>query len=369
MAYFRKRGSSWEYTVSHVVNGERKLIRKGGFKTKKEAQLIATEIELELQRGGTINYLKPMPFDEYYEEWLKVYKPNVGKNTIARYKNTLSTIKEHFPGEPIQNFTKRKYQAFLNKYGETRAKDTVRKLNTHIRACVKDAIDEGIIRVDFTRGVVFSGATAAKRPEEKHLNYFDSKRLLKHLTNNLNTLTDYLILLGLTSGLRFAELVGLTRKDFDFKRGILNIDKTWGYTNKMHEGFGPTKNDQSVREIKMDKSTMDLFKELFANMPDNIHGLVFYSPQSKYKVLSNGGVNKALEVILTSLNIEPITVHGLRHTHASVLLYKKASIYYVSERLGHKDIDTTLQHYAHIVKELREQDEQITIETFESMLI
>ena len=114
----------------------------------------------------------------------------------------------------------------------------------------------------------------------------------------------------------------------------------------------------------MDNFTMNHFKKLFNNTPTNIHGLVFYSPESKYKVISNTNANKLLKKLLLKLNIELITVHGLRHTHASILLYKKASIHYVSERLGHSDIETTLKEYTHVLKELRLQDEQVTVETW-----
>lgn len=367
MASYQKRGKTWQYTISRMVKGKSDPIRKGGFATKGEAKIEATEIEANLQKGIT-PHLKPEPFDEYFEEWLELYKKDVGKNTMARYLNTHETIKTYFSGEPIQNINKRSYQVFLNDYGKKRAKGTTRKLNTHIRACVKDAIDEGIIRIDFTRGAVLTGNVPSKRPEEKHLSYFDSKRLLKAIENPQQT-AHFLILLGLTSGLRFAELVGLKRDDFLFKTGELRVNKSWGYTNKMHDGHGPTKNEQSNRTIKMDKQTMNIFKNYFDRTPDNIHGLVFYSPESKYKVISNGSANDNLKSILKSLKIEPITIHGLRHTHASILLYKKVTIYYVSERLGHADIETTLQSYAHIVKELRKQDEKSTIKIFEVMVM
>lgn len=367
MASFTKRGKTWQYTISRVVNGKPSPIRKGGFTTKKEAQVAAAEVEAGMRKGITPQ-LKPEPLDKYFEGWLNVYKKDVGPNTWERYQNTLKTIREYFAGEPIQNINKRSYQTFLNHYAKTHAKDTTRKLNTHIRACVRDAIDEGYVGIDFTRGAVLSGSHAAKRPEEKHLSYFDSKRLLKALDKPVYA-SDYMIILGLTSGMRFAEMVGLTKSDFDFKRNEIRIDKSWGYTKKMHAGFGPTKNPQSVRTIKMDQATMDLFKAYLPTVPDNINQLVFFSSQSKYQVLSNGAVNKALEALLTKLNIDPISVHGLRHTHASILLYKKVSIYYVSERLGHSDIDTTLSHYAHIVKELREQDEKSTVDIFQELAI
>lgn len=368
MASFQKRGKTWQYTISHTVNGKSKPIRKGAFRTKGEAQAAAAEVETELQRGF-IPQLKPKPFDDYFEEWLKVFKSDISKNTMARYKNSLKTVREYFTGTPIQSINKRQYQAFLNEYARTRTKETTRKLNTHIRACVKDAIDEGLIRIDFTRGAALPGSVPSKRPEEKHLNYFESKRLMKTVCSQLSSMSQYLILLGLSSGCRFAELVGLTRKDFDFKNLTLSINKSWGYTNKMDGGFGTTKNEQSNRVIKMDEQTMTIFKKWFSQTPENMYGLIFYSPNSKYSVISNTAVNKTLKSILNKLNIGPISVHGLRHTHASVLLYKKVSIYYVSERLGHGDIETTLQHYAHIVKELRRQDEESTTKIIADLVV
>lgn len=51
-------------------------------------------------------------------------------------------------------------------------------MNTHIRACVKDAIDEGLIRVDYTRGAVLTGRPG-KKAEDKYLGYEESQKLLK----------------------------------------------------------------------------------------------------------------------------------------------------------------------------------------------
>ncbi|MGD6894325.1 tyrosine-type recombinase/integrase [Bacillus infantis] len=367
MASFTKRGNTWQYTVSRMVQGKSKPIRKGGFRTKKEAMVAAAEVEADLQKGITPHFKKES-FDDYFREWIRVYKSDVSPVTLKRYQDTLQTVIGHFGGKTIQEITKREYQAFLNSYGENHAKETTRKLNIHIRACVKEAIDEGIIRVDFTRGAVITGSVESKRPEEKHLSFQESKILMNELYKKLDrSLGYYLLLLGLTSGMRFAEMVGLTRKDFDFKNNQITINKTWDY--KTGNGFDKTKNDPSNRTIKIDNKTMDTFKELFRNSPPNIHNLVFFSPHNNKKVLTNELVNKLLRNTLKDLGIQPITVHGLRHTHASVLLYRKISIYYVSERLGHANIDTTLRHYAHVIKELREEDTKNAIKTFEQMAI
>lgn len=366
MASFTKRGKTWQYTVS---NKDQKTIRKGGFLTKKAAQVAAAEVEANLSKG-VILHSKSFPFDEYFEEWYKLYKKNVTKSTLEHYKYTLAAIQTYFGSKPIQNIKRRDYQEFLNDYGSTRAKETVEKVHIHIRSSVLDAVEEGILQIDFTRKAVLTGSVPAKKPSEKHLHFEESERLLKELYNRLDRgLGYYILLLGLTSGMRFGEMVGLTRKDFDFDNNLINIDKTWGYLPKMHEGFGPTKNEQSVRIIKMDERTMNTFKKLFESTPTNLHRLVFFSAQSKYKVISNNNANKLLRDVLDYLGIGQITVHGLRHTHASISLYKKASIYYIAERLGHKDIQTTHKDYAHVIKELREVDEQTTISIFENMIV
>lgn len=363
MASFQKRGKTWQYTVS----AKPKPIRKGGFKTKKEAQVAAAEVEANLQKG-IVPHLRRLPFDEYFESWVKIYKTDITNITLKSYDTTLKVIKDYFKGKYIQDITKREYQEFLNNFGLAHAKQSTRKVNTHIRACVQYAIEEGILRVDFTSKAKLTGSVEAKRPEEKHLNYFESKRLMSEVYNRLErSVGYYLILLALTSGMRFAEMVGLTRDDFDFKTNEIRINKTWDY--KTGTGFTKTKNDPSNRIVKMDSKTMKLFSDMFETKPNNIHNLVFFSPNSDKKVLTNENVNKLLRKTLNDLNIEPITIHGLRHTHASVLLYKKISVYYVSERLGHASIDTTLRYYAHVIKELREEDTKNTLSLFEKMIV
>ena len=98
--------------------------------------------------------------------------------------------------------------------------------------------------------------------------------------------------------MRFAEIVGLTRKDFNFYENTITINKTWGYMKRSPKGFGPTKNEQSNRIIKVDKATMDVFRKLFSTLPNNLNQLVFYSQESKYKVISNTNANKLLKKML-----------------------------------------------------------------------
>lgn len=370
MASFTNRGTkqkpSWQYTISRYVNGKYKPIRKGGFKTKKEAQLAAAEVEAQLSKGSFVENLK-IAFVDYFEKWFKLYKLDLKGPTVKHYKSTLKYIKEFFGDKPIQDIIRSEYQEFLNHYGKIYSKETMLKVNGHIKSCLESAIEDGIIQYNFAKKAKVTGLPA-KNKDEKYLNFKESEMLYYELFNRLNRgLSYYAILLLLVSGMRFEELVGLTRDDFDFNNNTIRINKTWGYKNDMPKGFGPTKNEQSKRVISIDPKVMNEFKKLFLKMPNNIHKLVFFSPVSKYNVITNNAVNKALRIVLKDLSIKNIiTCHELRHTHASALIYKKATIPYICERLGHSSPDITYKRYLHLMKELRLEEDAVAINMYQN---
>lgn len=382
MASVTQRGKTWQYAVSNYVDGKSRPIRKGGFKTKSEALKAAKQLEAELLLKNSANSF-PTPstpsivedkqskiiFAQYFYEWMILYKSNTSKVTQTHYLRTYQTILEHFKDTDIRDITKNAYQNFLNEYGSTRAKETIEKLHSQIRACVLDARDDDVIAKDFTRKAKLNYTVPAKPDDEKHLNYHEAEQLLNYVYKKLDKgLSYYLILLGLTSGLRYSELIGLTWFDFNFEKSTIRINKTWGYSKRQEYGFGPTKNEASKRVIKVDRLTMRYFEQLRYKAKSNLHSLVFYSDKSKYQVIANSTINKTLKKLTHELNIERITSHGLRHTHASILIYKEVSIYYIAKRLGHDSIDTTNQKYAHLIKEYKEKEERITMSLFENRL-
>lgn len=371
MASYQKRGKTYQYTISR---GKEKPIRKGGFSSIAEAKAAATELESNIYKG-IVPHLTPVPIDVYFDNWVQLYKKGLSEATLRHYRYSLERIKEHFGSKPLQKITPEDYQKFLNQFGDKKSKETVEKLHGHIRECVQDARDEHIISRDFTRKAKLHYTVEAKKNEEKHLNLLDTELLFKTLLSKLiiSDLGYHLLLLGLETGLRFEELVGLTFEDFDFETNTVNVNKTWGYTNRMGPKHGPTKGNRrksinSDRVIDVTNELMNVFKELFRDIPNNEHHLVFFNAKSKYKVITNNHANDLLKEVLLELQIKPlISVHGLRHTHGSVLLHKGAKLQYVSERLGHLDIETTYRKYIHLLKEGREADKKIAIKTFKDM--
>lgn len=70
----------------------------------------------------------------------------------------------------------------------------------------------------------------------------------------------------------------------------------------------------------------------------------------------NSTVNNRLQVLCKKAEIPSISIHGLRHTHASLLLFADVSIATVARRLGHSSMSTTQETYLHIIQELENQD-------------
>ncbi|MGY0695018.1 Arm DNA-binding domain-containing protein, partial [Virgibacillus sp. FSP13] len=101
LASIQQRGKKYQYTISHTVNGETKLIRKGGFSSEKEASLAASEIELKLARG-IIPYLTLVPFESYFKQWFELYKVDITHSTRLHYEYTARAIEEHFGSTPLQ---------------------------------------------------------------------------------------------------------------------------------------------------------------------------------------------------------------------------------------------------------------------------
>lgn len=344
MARFVKRGKTWQYEISYKrEDGTFDKFRRGGFRTKKEAESAALEMELEITRGYNPRK-KDMLFSTYFNNWMQLYKkPVVSEITYKHYEYSLSTIKKFFTLWSIGDISPADYQRVINAFAETHVKETVKKLNSHIRACAKHAIDERVILTDFTKKVTLSGKKNSKNKNEKYINYSDFKKVLQMTPTDIS---HYIILIACYTGARFSEILGLNWTDLDRTNKTLSINKTWLY--KLREPtYGPTKNHET-RTIVIPDECIELIDTISI-----INERIIGSP------VSSNAVNKSLKRLLTRLEIAPlITLHGLRHSHAAALIYNQVSLLSVSKRLGHKDLSVTQNIYAHIVEELQQADNQ-----------
>lgn len=286
-------------------------------------------------------------FCNYYEKWITIYKEGAIRNsTMQKYKLTSRWLKKIAPNLKIKEINRITYQEILNKYAENHERQSTMDFHHQLKAAILDAVDEGLISKDPTRKAIIKGK-APREKKVKYLNQFELQKLISdlELKNEINF--DWLIYLVAKTGLRFSEALAITPKDFDFPRQILNVDKTWNY--KENGGFEPTKNKSSERKVQLDWQTVIQFSELIKEMEED--NPIFIS-----KKIYNSTINDILKRHCNNVSIPVISIHGLRHTHASILLYAGVSIASVAHRLGHASMSTTQKTYLHIIQELENTD-------------
>lgn len=289
-------------------------------------------------------------FSNYYARWIHLYKDGaVRPVTLRKYEKALDYIKEFAPNVHLNELNRSTYQAILNKYALTHERQTVLDFHHHLRAAIMDAVDDELIRHDPTRRAVIKGCTPRLK-KNKFLNLYELQLLLRHLDLGSSTSWDWFILLVAKTGLRFAEALALTPEDINVEEQTLNIRRTWNYKNPTG-GFQKTKNESSVRKVATDWKLIHQLTNLCEGIPKD---QPIFVPVGKR--IFNSTVNDILEKYCKELDIPAISIHGLRHTHASLLLYEGVSIPSVSQRLGHANTTTTEKTYLHIIQELENQD-------------
>lgn len=299
-----------------------------------------------------------MLFKDYYKQWITVYKEGaIRPVTMSKYNMAHKWLEKLVPDLVISNLDRFTYQQLLNDYSAEHERQTTMDFHHHLKCAILDAVDEGLIPNDPTRKAIIKGKNP-KPKKHKYLNQYELHKLLDDLDLGAEVNLDWLILLIAKTGMRFSEALGLTPKDFDLSRQVLSVSKTWDY--KCNGGFQPTKNQSSVRKIPLDWQTVMQFAELIKALPED-------QPIFVKGKIYNSTVNGILARHCKNVNIPIISIHGLRHTHASLLLFAGVSIASVARRLGHSNMTTTQKTYLHIIQELESKDIDIIMRSLSNL--
>ena len=298
-------------------------------------------------------------FAEYYKQWIDIYKRGAVRDaTMKKYIMTQKWIEKLAPDLKVTELTRAVYQQILNDYAKEHEKQTTLDFHHQLKGAILDAIDEGYIERDPTRKAIIKGK-APRAKKIKYLNQFELHTLIADLELKETPDWEWFILLVAKTGMRFSEALAITPNDFDFAKQTLSISKTWDY--KGDGGFLPTKNKSSVRKIQIDWQIVVKFSEVVKGLPPDEPMFV-----GKEKIY-NSTVNDVLTRHCKRCEISEISIHGLRHTHASLLLFAGVSIASVARRLGHASMTTTQKTYLHIIQELENKDVDVVMRTLSGL--
>jgi len=344
------------------------------FKTPKEAEKGALKAQMEYEQQGNrkteVRKKKGETFGDVYHLWFEHYKTTVEETTWVKTQrdcknHVLPVLSKYL----IKKIDVTKCQSFYNMLAQKLVKHTL--MFNYARSVYKFAKTMRMVAGENPFDLVEKSKKKVQRVIKdfdteniENENFYDKEQLVEFL-NYAKKRSDYkkytfLHLLAYT-GMRTGEAIALTWNDIDFENFTLNVNKSLGSGENNRAVVKFPKNETSIRLIDIDPITISVLKK-WQNMQRGIlkrsglHSkgkkqLIFHN--SKNEFLQRTAPRKWLLPILEENNLEWITLHGFRHTHCSLLFDAKVEIHEVQERLGHKDIQTTMNIYTHVTKKAK----------------
>ncbi|MGM0158194.1 hypothetical protein IGI47_002523 [Enterococcus sp. AZ191] len=364
--YKKKNGEKAWYFKTYLgidpLTGKKRYTTKRGFKTQKEAKIalarlevLATDKKLVKDNNYTFTQVKDM--------WIEQYKPTVRESTYLRVKFLFDkNISTFFGNKKIQSYNIAYCQEAINKWKEEYS--TYKALKYYTSAVFDYAKKLNLIKENPMKEVTFS--KGEHKQKKNKLKYFEKEELqvfLECCQKDKFPLTYPLFRVLAFTGMRKGEALALTWDDVDFFNKTIEINKTVSKNSDNKLISTPPKTNTSIRKISLDDETLNILKSwknqqkryllAYGHHIKTNNQIIFSSKNNNYLDITRP--NTILTRICKEYNFNDITIHGFRHTHCSLLFEAGLSIKEVQERLGHSDIHTTMNIYAHVTKKQKER--------------
>lgn len=343
-----------------ITNKQRHTTRRG-FKTKKDASIALAKLKTEIDNNGFLNN-QNMTFKELYELWLPNYKNTVKESTF----NTQKGICEY---QILPRFENMLVSKITTAYCQKIANDVYTLLKNYsnfinlIKRILQHGVHLNIIRHNPMDNIIKPKKVTQIDESEKFEYYTreELKTLLEHAKNDDNPQTYIMLRLLAYTGMRKGEMIALKWSDIDFSKSTISITKTLadGLNGAI---FQTPKSKSSYRIISIDADTLHMLKEWKIKQA-NYYGLKVFS--DNYVLLDENSnhvrrdyPNYYFYKLIKKHNLKKINIHGFRHTHCSLLFESGASIQSVKERLGHSNIQTTMNIYTHVTEKTKDETAQ-----------
>lgn len=351
------------YIGRDETTGRTIQIKKQGFKTKEQALESYLKYRLKVVKGEyTPVNKKNLTFKQLFEMWFKSYKTTVKEST---YATTLRYFNNHILKELgsilIDKLTVLKCQQAVNEWF-IKAPRTYKRFVRYVNNVLDYGVDLELIAKNPMRKVIRPKAPQNKKP---FTDFYSKEELNEFLQDAKKYNFRYFIFFRLLaySGMRKGECLALKWSDIDFKNNTVSINKsvTQGLNNRLYLSNGKTIN--SIRILDMDTQTIEYLKEWRTSQQKQMFklGFNFLSQDNFIFPTIDNGITQPSKptqwnnTICKKYGLRHIKVHGFRHTHASLLFEAGVSMQNVKERLGHANIETTMDIYTHVTKKQKEE--------------
>lgn len=361
--YFLKNGEK-RYMYRHLyydLLGKRREKKRSGFKSLKEAQKELLKLKAAMLDNNQLQVDKrEMNVSQWLDIWYETYSSEWAISTREARKNAIDKHIKRLIGDiKLKDITKTIYiNRFLNVLKKEGFKaHSIRSMHATVSTAFNAAVEDDIL----DRNRIRSAPIEKPKRLTNFLTPYELNIFLRYAKKE--RISDYsLILLLSYTGMRSGEALGMHWSDVDFKENTVSIKRTRDVL-----GTRKPKTENSVRTIKVDEL---VFKQLKKYRSWCMQRKLECGEQLKdddYIFLNNDGsmhyykelLSMAIRRIYRNINkdgikINTITGHGLRHTHATILLSLGIPVQTVADRLGNTP-ETLLETYAHTFKELEEK--------------
>lgn len=326
-------------------NGQKKKKMKRGFAKKSDAQKY--ESEFKLKTSGSSN----MTFKSLVDDYLEDSSHRLRESTMANKKHLIDKKILPFFGNmsinKIDAITIRKWQNSIlkgtTKEGEHFSPTYMKTINNQLSAILNYAVKFYNIP---SNPIHKTGSIGKKNAEKMYfwtVNEFD--KFLVEVSNKPQSKMIFSLLFW--SGMRSGELLALTLNDFDMVNKTVQINKT--YTRLERKDI--------ITEPKTPRSnrTINLPDFIFDILNDYLNALYDYDPSQRLFTVTKYYLSHEMTRGSKNSGVKRIRVHDLRHSHASLLIELGFSPILIRDRLGHEDIQTTLNTYSHLYPNKQEE--------------
>jgi len=334
--------------------------------TKKDAERRLSALLNQLDSGTLVKPDK-ITVGEYLQQWLTDYAElNCSPKTIESYRQLINAhlIPELGNIKLIELEARHLQVMFAKKKENGLSTRTVRYLYNLISQVLSYAIKQGVLNRNVAQN------TQPPRIEHKELNTIRPDQINDFLEAAKNTPYYALFYLLLHTGLRRGEALALKWKNIDMGLASLGVQAYLSVTQSLGKVDGKTylkepKTGSGKRRVALPPSlTLVLHQhkteqqELFALLGNTLAHEDYVFCHHDHSPLDPSTVSHAFAHVLHKAGLPPMPLHGLRHSHATLLLQAGTHPRVVMERLGHSSIRVTLDTYSHVVGGLQESAAQ-----------
>ena len=347
--------------IDPATGKERRTTRRG-FKTMKEAKQAERNLLLDVEENGLPSNqsdgFQDPTFEKLASLWLENYKTTVKPSTFENVKSKVEKMtEEHFEGMKLKKIT----VAYCQKIVIELNKSYV--LYNHYLSVINRIFKYAVL-MDVLSSNPFDKVIKPKsRQTQRKGNFLTKEELKEFLKLAQNTTLSYffpLVHLMSYTGLRQGEALALKWSDIDFENKKITVNKT-AVRIKEKQTLQTPKTKNSKRVISIDPATLsilrswkkDQIKIYFKNGKhfEGDENFIFTNQRGEWVHIHN--FIRYFKRFIADHKLKPITPHGLRHTHASLLFSAGVEPKNISDRLGHSTVQITLDLYTHITEEQR----------------